>query len=430
MEGFWQDIPGFMLFAMATMAFVTVALISLTVGAKTIRAVGERLRESRRARLEPALEEFLITGEIQPELEATSVRERSKFLAPLMVERMKLLRGSGRERMANLARDLGLVKKLVSDLRSRDRWRRARAAENLGYFGEEDVVPALSELLSDPDETVRAVAARSLARLGTEGAVEALVRNLGNPSELTRIRIAENLDLVGSPATPHLVRLLDEATDPEREVHPYGPVLAARVLGGMREYAARPALRRAVLRGRSLDVRAQAARALGHIGDPSDVPLLLDCARDEGWPLRTQAANSLGRIGDLQALPVLRDLVSDREWWVRVAAGKALANMGRAGEKVLVELLDSEDRFARQRAAAALEHRGITRRFVREAPRDDERGWRARRAVEAVVRAGATRYLRDLAESLPRNERLTLEALLEGAPETEAPIMESVREAS
>jgi hypothetical protein len=40
--------------------------------------------------------------------------------------------------------------------------------------------------------------------------------------------------------------------------------------------------------------------------------------------------------------------------------------MGAAGERALAQLLESEDHFARDRAAAALEERGITRRVATE----------------------------------------------------------------
>jgi DNA-binding response OmpR family regulator len=45
------------------------------------------------------------------------------------------VRGSGREYLMRLAAHLGLVDSYLKDLGSRRRWRRARAAENLGYFG-------------------------------------------------------------------------------------------------------------------------------------------------------------------------------------------------------------------------------------------------------------------------------------------------------
>lgn len=418
--------PSYTLLVILTlMVLVIAALVAATISAKSVREARARWHESRRSAIEPALEEYLITGERQAELEALSPRDKDRFLAPMMVERMGFLRGAGRESIALLARRLGLVDKYVNDLSGRNRWQRARAAERLGYFADERVVKPLAGLLDDEDETVRAVAARALARLATEEGAEALVRTLDNPSELTRLRVAENLDRVGPLAVPHLVKLLRESVEPDREDHTRGAILASQVLGGLRAYEAREAIALAAREGGTIDIRAQATRALGRIGDPDDVPLLIKNARDEGWPVRTQAANALGLIGDRDSIPVLQEMISDRAWWVRVAAGRALINMGTAGEDALIELLESSDKFARLRAAAALESRGVTRRLVRELVREDARGERARIAVGAIASSGATRYLGDLANELPEDEQAALEKILTGAPLPQAPSVEA-----
>ena len=156
-----------------------------------------------------------------------------------------------------------------------------------------------------------------------------------------------------------------------------------------------------MLGGVLTDVRAQAALALGRIGNPEDVPALQEAAEDEDWPVRAQIANALGMIGELSTVPTLQKLSVDREWWVRLNASRALANIGPAGERALAEILDGDDRFARDRAATILEERGIVRRVVEELEAPGEKGAGARAMVGAMVRAGAVRYLEHLARTLP-----------------------------
>lgn len=409
------NIPYLMLLVAGLMVLLILALIVATVSVKSVRAARERRHKARRGRVEPLLERFLTYEEDEEStaLSKTSPRDKDRYLAPLMVERMEVLRGADRERISALACELGLVDRYVSDLDSRSRWRRARAAEFLGYFGDSKETPSISALLGDEDETVRAVAARALARIGSPEAVEALTRTLGTPSELTRLRVAENLDRVGQAAVPPLVALLEEASGPEQQEQPHGPIFASQVLGGLRAREARPALRLAVAEGKSPDVRAQSARALGRIGDLEDLPLLVEAAGDEAWPVRVQAASALGMIGEPSTIPVLEGLVSDREWWVRYASAGALANMGRSGEDALILLLGSPDPYARDRAAATLERRGLTRRFVRQLPLDNARGERARGAISALIRAGIVRHLSYLLSELPEGEeRSALEEML------------------
>lgn len=394
--------------AILVMAGLNVLLVIGTIAVKALRKLARRQRQLAREKLEPALYEYLATGEIQPVLRECSQRELD-VLETLMVELLTHLQGGENERVVGLAGELGLVERNLSRLRSRRRWRRARAAQNLGYFGGPGAVEPLSELLSEEDETMRAVAARALSRFGTPEAAQVLATNLNSSSELTGLRMAENLERIGPLAVEPLVELLD--TEKRR-----AQVLAARVLGNLRVYEARPALCRAVLRHWNTDLRAQATLALGKIGNPEDLPTILEAAEDERWPVRVQAANAMGMIGETSAIPTLEKLAVDGEWWVRLNASKSLVNMGPKGEEALLRILEGEDRFARDRAAATLEGRGVTRRLVEELAESNGQGQRARRVIKAMVRAGATTYLGHLAQTLPdKKQRRALQRTMSEA---------------
>jgi HEAT repeat protein len=399
------------------MLILIALMVILTVGMKALRYLKVSWYERHYKRIEPALEKFILTGVAPRKLLLLQPWQRDLFLSRLIVERIVLLRGVVQESLMRLAADLGLVDKYLKALKSRRRWRRARAAENLGYFGGERVVRPLGELLSDEDETIRAVAARALARIGSDEGIRLLARTLDDPSELTRLRVAENLERVGQPAIGPLVTLLEGATKLGPKQF-YGQTTAVRVLGNLRASEARGVLRRiAYYDGKKDDLRAQAMLTLGKIGDPADVPVLLTRAKDESWPVRAQAANALGMIGEVSTVPTLKDLAADQEWWVRLNACKALANMGLEGEKALLELLQGDDHHARDRAASTLEARGVTRRMVRQLAKPGKRGERARTIVDALIRSGATKYLCSLAEALPEGEERRILREMLGADE-------------
>ncbi len=392
--------------AILAMLVLISLIVTITVGVKVLRTLKEAWYDSYYRRIEPAIERYLLTREPQPELEVLRSWQRDRFVSALIVERMALLRGAGREYLMKLADDLGLVGLYLGALHSRRRWKRARAAENLGYFGGARVAGPIAELLVDEDETLRAVAARALARIGTEEAVRSLARTLDSPSEITRLRVAENLERVGHPSVEPLKEsLADIASLGTRELN--GSVMAAQVLGNLRASEARGVLEQAAKGGAEMNVRAQAALALGKIGDPDDVPTLLACSRDEAWPVRAQAANALGMIGEISSVPRLKEMGSDGAWWVRRNACFALANMGPEGEAALIELLHSDDYYARDRAAATMEVRGFTRRAVRNLTKPGRRSERARNIVSTLIKVGSTRYLKDLARTLPDGENRT-----------------------
>jgi HEAT repeat protein len=384
---------GIILWAVTVMVALNLMMIAVTLGIKAARVLRRRRTKTRIERLEAALDYSLISDEVHPGLLGLGNRDLD-LLATMMVEYLSLLRGAERDRLVRLAEETGLVKAYIDRLRSRGRWSKARAAENLGYFGGPEAVAPLASLLAHRDETLRAVAARALARIRTPEAAGALAQTLSDTSELTRLRMAENLERIGPLAVGPLTETLERGNPPAR-------VLAARVLGNLRAFEVRPALREALFAESFPDLRAQAAFALGKIANPDDIPALVEASAAGAWPVRAQVASALGMIGDLSTIPTLQRLTVDREWWVRLNASRALANMGPAGERALAKLLEGEDPYTRDRAAATLEERGITRRVVGELDAPGEKGEGARAMIRAMVRADAVRYLERLANTFP-----------------------------
>lgn len=394
--------------AILLMVVLNVLTVVATVAVKALRSYEKRRVQKLRDRLEPALYDHLVTGEVAPILQQQNGRDQ-ETLKSMIVELLTALRGTEYRRIVEFAEKLGLVEEDFARLRSRRRWCRARAAENLGYYGGPGATNHIGALLDEEDETVRAVAARALSRIGSQEAADFLSDRLISSSELTRLRMAENLERIGSLAVEPLLELIESEEDEKRRAQ----VLAARVIGNIRVYEARPTLGRAIRRRWNTDLRAQATLALGQIGDPDDVPVILEAAGDDFWPVRVQAANALGMIGETSAIPTLEKLAVDQEWWVRLNASRSLVNMGSAGEQALARILEGPDRFARDRVAAVLQERGIVRRLVEELAEGNGRSEDARNVIQALVRNGATRYLNHLARTLPeKSERQTLRKVM------------------
>src|SRR5918997_5249354 len=128
---------GIVYWAIVILLALNVSIVLLTVGVKAARTIRVGWHKRHFRRIEPAVEDYIITGEDQPELEALRPWQQDVFVSHLIVERMALVRGSGKDHLKRLAEHVGLVDRYLEDLGSRRRWRRARAAENLGDFGGE-----------------------------------------------------------------------------------------------------------------------------------------------------------------------------------------------------------------------------------------------------------------------------------------------------
>lgn len=115
---------------------------------------------------------------------------------------------------------------------------------------------------------------------------------------------------------------------------------AARALGEIGDARAVEPLF-AALKDSDIDVRINAAEALGKIGAPA-VELLIAALKNDDWKVRCAAAKALGKIGDARAVEPLVAALDDSDRDVRAEAIWALGEIGdaRAVEPLIVALED------------------------------------------------------------------------------------------
>ena len=107
----------------------------------------------------------------------------------------------------------------------------------------------------------------------------------------------------------------------------------------------------------SVPRRRDAILALGGLRDPRAFGPLVETQQNEvsHYFLRLSAAQALGRLGDPRALPILIAALQDRHAWVRQAAIESLAALGDpAAIGPLEAMLQSHDSFERTAAETAL----------------------------------------------------------------------------
>ena len=103
-----------------------------------------------------------------------------------------------------------------------------------------------------------------------------------------------------------------------------------------------------------VEVRRKAAYALGQIGDPAAITVLVQSLKDERGEVRAAAASALVRMGSLTVPELIRSLNS-KDAVVRSTAAYALGRIGEPNAiPALVQLLNDERWEVRQNAASAL----------------------------------------------------------------------------
>jgi HEAT repeat protein len=298
---------------------------------------------------------------------------------------------------------------LVGLVNARDRSLRLAAIDAIGALGSAAQSPALASvadealvpLLADVDPTVRLHAAVALGSSGGPKGLRELLARLDGGLELDRFAVFEALGglLERHPdeeATRRVFRELGVAAGPERDAviqaagraRTAGAVSAltqiaktteiadrraiASVASAHADHASARALALALAADPDSSVRAEAAFALGSLGDASTVSALSTLARSGDGDVATNAVAALARIAARLPAdsPVISDaicpLVSDGRPTVRANALVALATAKRRCADGSVERkLLAEDASDLVRASAA--------RAVSAAPKNDDR---------------------------------------------------------
>ncbi len=383
-----------MLPVLAILGVVTATAGSALFLYKLVRHRRERFDEFRRASYIGALSEMATRSGYPLEM----LRRWSPdgvFLETLL-EFLKFLQGGERQNLLRLARELGIVERFVTELRTaKGRNKRVEAVKALAEFADPASADALLEALADPVDEVRWQAAGALAKIGDPRAVRPLLETLQRESDWGASRIGDTLAAFGSAAVPDLARYA-LLSDPSMTSATNHLPLVARVLGIIGDVRAEPAMLSA-LESEDNELRIRAAAALGMVGSLACVPALRRALRDPEWEVRAQAAAALGRQMDSRAIDSLRVSLRDENWWVRQNSAQALSEIP-GGIAALVECLEDEDRFARDAAIERLMAMGLVRKAV-DAVKDGSATEQDRYLVHQLVVLGRGEYLSEKASN-------------------------------
>ncbi|HEY1956216.1 MAG TPA: HEAT repeat domain-containing protein [Polyangiaceae bacterium] len=275
-----------------------------------------------------------------------------------------------RREVARALGDLGDVRAsqaLLLQLRDNISEVRLEALRSLGRLRAGDAVDAIAPLAAEHQAQVRQTALEALGRIGTPEAIRVLLGMMGQGDDssgnLAHTPVRDAIVSAGAPAIPQVAAVLREPT-----VSTTRATSAAWVLGELGA-ANRPAsdashivetvvaaMRRGVLPS------AAAMRALGRIGDPSAVPVVLEFALDPSPQVRQEALDAAGRLLDPEKPDgrVVEPLVAAlRDPRLQTGERAQIATLlGRAGAAraaaPLVSLAAAKDRDLRLAAIDAL----------------------------------------------------------------------------
>ncbi|MCC2955720.1 HEAT repeat domain-containing protein [Massilia sp. IC2-477] len=296
-----------------------------------------RRRERRAAaalqRWRPLLNQAIV-GE-QPDLPALAPRERLPFLH-LWAHLQGSLRGEASEALNTVARRLGVDSLARGMLARGARDERLLASLVLGHLRDREAWSQLLALARTPDSALSLTALWALVRVDPDAAAEYLTPLFIEREDWALSHVAGILQQASSPVAQVLARLLPqlgEARLPRalRIAESLRVTLPAGVLAG-------------ALRSTSSAVVIAALRG---VRTPETLPEVRALLGHEDWQVRVQAARALGRVGERSDAARLTQLLGDPQWWVRYRAAQALRELPLLARADLEAVRASlTDRFA------------------------------------------------------------------------------------
>ncbi|MGQ9897598.1 MAG: HEAT repeat domain-containing protein [Acidobacteriota bacterium] len=292
-----------------------------------------------------------------------TTRQEVAALKHVIIEIYGTAPESMRKSLASLYESLGLIADDIQIIHNGSLEERSRATFRLGWLQYLPALDALERVSKHSSTELRLVAIWALTEIADTRCVKPVVIALSEANGWQLMQAANRLLGMRRDLTLPLMELLDSAGGMrERRERIMMTVLDLITDFGnhAQKYINPIAGRKAAMRlleSDSVNLRTRALRALTALGVESsqEIEGILRALKDKDWEVRAVAARAVGDLQITAALSALQEAVSDKAWWVRHNAAHALKKLGDAGEIVLLQLLQSDDRFTRETVTQVLQ---------------------------------------------------------------------------
>jgi len=310
--------------------FLVLAILAMATGL-TFNKILERLRERRRLKYEPLINEALalevVTGG-QIEMLKRLARECAPVMSDCICAELSCITGSAHRHISEVACELGMLELWRRQLRSRRSPQRCQAVRLLATLEPSMARSLLVAAIGDDDERVRIEAGRALVRWGERDEIEAVLKFATSQPLLLRALVAEDLRPVMTICEPYLSELLcsDDIgviTGALDIIEAWQKTLSIAGFGTLLNHPAAA-------------VRVRALRLAPYIhGADGSERAVIRALCDDKYEVRAAAAYAAGRMGLRNAIPYLHALVQTGDDRVALAAARALSRLGDHGTATL-----------------------------------------------------------------------------------------------
>ena len=263
----------------------------------------------------------------------------------LLLNYSSLLTGETKELLNDFAAKDSLIADIRKKLLSNNPWKKRIGAYQAGEFGFDEFSEILLKQLKTSDKELFYITSRALIKLGGKLYIKQVLYQAVKEAKMEKNNILTLVELVEEDIND----ILDEAMT---EDNAFLNAIALEIYG-QRQYMEAVFWIDKMISSPYKEVRIaslKAAEALGDIGDNEYINKILSLEFDQEWEVRAFLAKFLKKVKTDNSVEGLKRLMKDMNWFVRYNAANSLAEQGEKGIKALIDLLNSEDKFARDKA--------------------------------------------------------------------------------
>jgi HEAT repeat protein len=230
---------------------------------------------------------------------------------------------------------------------------RAKAVREYGKGGGSEIIPKLATYLSDPDVDVRREAVKAIVDIGTQSSLDPLVKATSDNDPEIQIRATDglvNFYVPGYVKTGLTASLRRAGSSIKAKFSDSNDLVIDAYIQARPEVIV--ALGRLASGGASMEVRANAARAVGILRGGQALPDLEQAVRSKDSEVIYEALIAMEKIRDPSAGPSIAFLLHDLKEKVQVTAIEATGLLtNRAAINDLRDVLDRSRDIKVKRAA-------------------------------------------------------------------------------
>jgi hypothetical protein len=243
-----------------------------------------------------------------------------------------------------------VVREIERKLLSKNLWVKKIGTFQAGELGVGEVSSALLAQIKQKNRELLYITSRALIKLEGNKYLLAILNEAGKANRMEKNNVLTLVEMIDLDIRDVLDKIMHGSST-------FLQILALEIYG-KRKYSEGVSWIKIMVSNPSKEIRIAAlkgAYALGDIIDNDYFNKIAVLENDEDWEVRAFLARFLEITKTKAAINILTRLIKDSNWDVRNNAASSLSKLGAKGLNSLVGLLDSKDRFAREKSREVIQ---------------------------------------------------------------------------